>query len=120
MKKLIFILFLIPLVISAQSDRIYLMNGKIKEGNVVSVGLKSVFVKLSDSSYQTLSINKSDILLIEKYDGKVLVFGHKENGKNEVVASDKVKQHSISFEPINVAAPVAGSSANTRFIGVQP
>lgn len=102
MRALLFIFLLLPSALLSQSDRIYFVNGKVIEGQVVSVGLKTVFVKLSDTSFRTSTIDKRDILLIEKYDGKVLVFGKKDAVKDSTKKPAKIYTNAISFEPLNV------------------
>jgi hypothetical protein len=102
MRSLFFIFLLLPFVALTQTDKIYLMNGKVKKGTVISVGTKSIFVKLDDSVSRTVNYLKQDILLIEKYDGKVMVFGKKDVVKDSTRKKEKVYQHSLSFEPVNV------------------
>jgi hypothetical protein len=102
MRPVFFIFIFLPFLSFTQTDKIYLMNGKVKQGAVISIGTKSIFVKLEDSTARTVNYLKQDILLIEKYDGKVIVFGKKDIVKDSTQKKEKVYQHSLSVEPINV------------------
>ena len=102
MKKFLLIFLFAVLYSEAQNDRIYLINGKVKEGQVISIGSKNVFIKLEDSTNRTLNYRKDDILLIEKYDGKVIVFGKKKAENDTSTRRTHVYRNSISAEPFNI------------------
>lgn len=100
MRILIFIFLFSGLYLRAQDDKIFLKDGGRKTGIVVTIGNDFVLYKASDTSANTSRILKADILLIEKYDGKVFVFGKK------IIAKDSVMpvkyHHGISIQPLGV------------------
>jgi hypothetical protein len=101
MRFVCFIFILAGFAAAAQTDKVFLKNGEVKKGIVLSVGLDFIFYKASDTSRQTQKILKNDILLVEKYDGKVYVFG-KENMKPTTDTGYKHFRHSIGVQPLDV------------------
>ncbi|MDI1354318.1 MAG: hypothetical protein PSX36_05350 [bacterium] len=80
-------------------DKLFLTNGTIKHGIVVSISQDLVFFKLSDTSI-VQKIPKNNLYLIEKYDGTRYLF-------------------SSATVNSNTASPI-GLPAKRNFIGAQP
>ncbi|MBX3165205.1 MAG: hypothetical protein KF900_12075 [Bacteroidetes bacterium] len=73
MKKTACILFLFPLLLSAQ-DKLFFNNGKTAVGLVVGVGRDIVFFKNYDTSIVTQHIPKTALMMIEKQNGTRYIF----------------------------------------------
>ena len=102
MRILFIILILFGMCGFAQTDKIYLVNGEVKKGLVISMGNDFVFSKSSDTSLTTKKYLKSDILLIEKYDGKVFVFGKNSEKKvNTIDTTEVFYRNSLGIQPLS-------------------
>jgi len=77
MRLAIIIFMLTACAVNAQVDKLFFKNGETKKGIIVSMGSDFVFFKSSDTSASTQRIPKSEILIVEKYDGKIYVFAKK-------------------------------------------
>lgn len=101
MRNIFYIFFFYCFFISAQTDKIIFKNGEILKGSVKSMGNDFVFFKENDTSdYRRFS--KSNILLIEKYDGIVYVFGGKNEPKDSSVNRKIKYRNSIGAQPFNI------------------
>ena len=102
MKHLVLI-FLFAGCICLGQDKLFLKNGTVKKGVVVSMGSDFVFFKTSDSSYTIRKLAKAEIIMVEKYDGKVYIFSKQEQLKDTNKLADKtIYHHSIGLQPFNV------------------
>lgn len=98
--RLLFIIFLFcGVTCYSQDDKVILKTGQKKQGKVVSMG--NDFIYFRDSSSNMIKISKADILLVEKYDGKVFLFGKKilEDTSSK---KTKVYHHSFGLQPFNI------------------
>lgn len=75
MRNLLYILLFLNCVIQAQTDKLFLKDQRLLKVKVVSVTNEHVYYRNFDTSMQTKRVHKKDILLLERYDGRVQVFG---------------------------------------------
>jgi hypothetical protein len=103
MRLFLFIFILCGFCARAQRDKVFMKNGEIKKGMVVSVVNDFIFFRASDTSL-TQRMPKSEILLVEKYDGKILIFSKKiaEEQDSAAVGPGKFRRHSFGIQPLNV------------------
>lgn len=101
MRFLIIILFLFVLNCAGQ-DKIFLKDGLVKNGVILSMNSDYVFFKLTDTSSYTYKIPRTVILMVEKYDGKVFVFGDNLNKKDSLKnAPQALKRNIIGIQPFS-------------------
>lgn len=99
MKKIVCIFIFLSHLLCAQTDKIFLSNGKSVSGRVGTIGKDRVFFRANDSS-EVRSYLKNEILLIEKYNGKIYHFSEKLETKDTL--KNNVLHHNISLQPFNV------------------
>jgi hypothetical protein len=76
-------------------------SGESKKGIIVSIGKDFLFFKNSDTSV-VQRIHKNDIVLVEKYDGRILTFAHPEEIKDSVTIRKPIYRNSFTVQPFNV------------------
>jgi hypothetical protein len=86
----------------AQNELVFLKNGEVKKGSIISIGTDYIFFRSSDTAITNQKFAKSEVLLLEKYDGKVIVFAQAQK-KTEVLADpeEQIYHHSIGLQPFN-------------------
>jgi len=101
MRIIIFILIFSGFILKGQ-DKLFFKNGDSKKGIIVSMGNDFVFFKTSDTSLTLQKISKSEILLIERFDGKIFIFSKSSLEKDSVLIQDKkIFRNSIGLQPLN-------------------
>jgi hypothetical protein len=88
-------------LLKGQTDKVFMKNGESKQGIIVSIGKDFLFFKNSDTS-TVQRLYKSEIILVEKYDGKILTFAHPEETRESASPSKPLYRNSISVQPFNV------------------
>jgi len=100
MRLLFLILFSTAFILKGQ-DKIFLKNGSSKKGIVISVGNDFIFFKTSDTALITERISKSEIVLIEKYNGKIFIFSKEESPVDSLKLNKKIYRNSFGIQPFN-------------------
>ncbi|MCW3078424.1 MAG: hypothetical protein JWO32_3033 [Bacteroidetes bacterium] len=100
MRLLIIILFFFVLNCAGQ-DKIFLKDGLVKNGVILSMNSDYVFFKLTDTSSYTYKIPRNVILMMEKYDGKVFVYGDNSIKKDSLNNLPPAKRNSIGIQPFS-------------------
>lgn len=100
--RLLFVIFIFMSVALQGQDKVIFKDGALKKGIVISVSKEFIFFKLSDTSRTTEKIKNSELLMVEKYDGKVYVFGSEQiptdTTKKTIV---DLKRHSLTTQPFS-------------------
>jgi hypothetical protein len=100
MRFLLIIFLFLSLCIKSQ-DKIFFKNGSMKQESIVSIGKDYVFIRNTDNT----AINKyplSDIRLIERYDGRVLVYADQKELPDSLPKKISVdKRNSLSVRPFS-------------------
>lgn len=96
------IFFLFPLFVSAQ-DKLFFNDGKTVVGLIVGMGKDAVFFKNSDTSALVKQIKKSDIMMIEMYNGTRYLFSESDKPHDE----KKLLQESIKLKNETGMQPLA-------------
>ncbi|MBA3665477.1 MAG: hypothetical protein H0W61_14875 [Bacteroidetes bacterium] len=100
MRSLTFI-FLCFVFAGFGQDKIFLKEGLIKEGVILSMGSDFIFYKATDTSSITFKIPRSTILMIEKYNGKVFIYASATMKKDSQIVVAQ-KRNSLGMQPLNV------------------
>lgn len=95
-----FIFLLFPVLLKCQ-DKLFFKNGESKKGIIVSMGNDFVFFKHSDSAVVNHKIPKTDLLMIEKYDGKIYIFSNPQVKDSSNNAIKKYYRNTLSLQPFN-------------------
>ncbi|MGZ3900502.1 MAG: hypothetical protein ACXVO9_13855 [Bacteroidia bacterium] len=101
MKNIFIILFFFSLHLSGQ-DKLFLKNGKLKEGTVISIGTDYIFFKNNDTSLVTYKIPKNIVSMIEKYDGKIFIYSEKTQADSISSPLKNIKRNSFGIQPFNI------------------
>ncbi len=109
MKKIIFALFLLPLLVFAQTDldRIELKNGKMFDGKVVKVTSRTIeFVdNMTNLPYE---FQKAEVKFLRLTNGTILTFEDSSNelkeGETQVIGGDVAEGKKIEPVPATPAA----------------
>jgi hypothetical protein len=100
--RFLFLILFFSAFVSKGQDRIFLKGGKIKNGIVSSIGNDFVFFKNSDSSLTIQRIAKAEVMLVEKYDGKIYIFSKENFSKDSTVSPRRTFKNSLGCQPLNV------------------
>lgn len=117
-------IFLFVAYFAAAQDKVFLVNGEKKTGVVVSVGKDFVFFRSSDTATRLQRIPKEMIVLVEKYDGKIMTFAKKTEDKKAEISNNKFYRNSFGIQPFGFMVGRIGASYeflndNGRF-GIMP
>lgn len=100
MRFLYFIFVFLSVAVKAQ-DKIFFKNGTLKQESIVSIGKDYVFIRNNDNT----AINKyplSEIRMIERYDGRVLIYSDKRPALDSIPKKKSVlKRNSLSVRPLS-------------------
>lgn len=98
--RLVFFILVFTSFIAEAQDKLFFKTGDIKHGVLLNLATDFVLFKYSDTSLTTYRIPKSELVMIEKYDGKVFVIGSKpqaDTSRKPVLA----KQNSLGTLPLS-------------------
>ncbi|MBI2721642.1 MAG: hypothetical protein HYX39_05660 [Bacteroidetes bacterium] len=97
--KVYFIIFLFFSITLSAQDKIFLKEGKVKKGVVISQGIDFILFKTSDTAATIYKIPKSNVMMIEKYDGKVFTYGTKISKTDSSFLKKVFKKNSFGLQP---------------------
>lgn len=102
MMKIFFTIFLFfSFTLSAQ-DKIFLKDGTLKQGVVISQGIDFILFKTSDTSTTTYKIPKNSVVMIEKYDGKIFTYSSKFSKTDSSSLKKEFKKNSFGLQPLGL------------------
>jgi len=102
MHKIYILIFLFSLSLNAQ-DKLFLKNGKVKKGYIVSISNDKVFFKNYDTSVNTQQIPKTDLLLIENYKGEIYIYSEtKKTIETEKIEIPVYKRNALGIQPFGI------------------
>ncbi|MCE3228544.1 MAG: hypothetical protein K0S32_3095 [Bacteroidetes bacterium] len=83
-------------------DKIFMRDGTSYKGSILSLGNEFVFFRLSDTSKTNYKIPKSDILMIEKQDGRVFIYKNKTAKQDSVIAPQSFPLNYFGMQPFGL------------------
>jgi hypothetical protein len=89
------------LLLKGQTDKVFMKSGESKKGIIISIGKDFLFFKNSDTSV-VQRINKREVVLVEKYDGRIFTFAHPEETRDSVKTIRVRYRNSFTVQPFNV------------------
>jgi len=101
MRFLLLIIFLLPLLFKAQ-DKLFFASGMVKKVTVVSISKDVIYYKKSDSS-EVEKANKSELLMMESYQGVRFIYAAKDiNKRDSVSGKSAALRNSTGLQPLGI------------------
>ena len=82
-------------------DKLYFKNGTLKKCYLLSVTKDKVYYKNFDTSASSLQVNKTDLLILDTYNGIRYLFAETEKIISSISDSIKLKQNNVGLQPFN-------------------
>lgn len=100
MKFTCVILLFLSFVAQAQ-DKIFLKDGTCSKGEIISLGKDFVFLKNPSDNASTIKIPLSKTRMIERYDGRVIVYSDKKTEADSLPQKPlDIKRNSLAIHPL--------------------
>lgn len=101
--RIAILIFLLISFAARSQDKVFFSSGLVKKGIVVSIAKDAVFFKDTDTS-ATQRFKKTDLVMVEKYDGVRFIFAKEDNNteKETAVPLTSYKKNSIGVQPLGI------------------
>lgn len=100
MRYLSYIFIIFSVAFKAQ-DKLYFKNGTLKKCYLISVAKDKVYYKTHDTSATAFQANKSDLLMLETYNGIRYLFATNKKATDVKAETLKFKQNNFGLQPFN-------------------
>ncbi len=101
MRYTLLILLFTSFFLRAQ-DKVFFKDGSFKKGVIISMGNDFIFFKTSDTSLTSQKIARTDLLLVERYNGKIFIFAASEKPTADTSLKNKLfYRNSFGLLPLN-------------------
>ena len=94
-------IFIIWSVALKAQDKLYFKNGTLKKCYLITVAKDKVYYKNHDTSATAFQANKSELLVLETYNGIRYLFANTENVTAIKTDTIKLKQNNFGLQPLN-------------------
>ena len=103
MKHFLIILIVFNYCFCKSQDKLFFKTGEVKNGIIVSILSDYLLFKTSDTSVNTYRIPKSEIIMAERYDGRVFIFTEKKSRRDSTKhINGNFKRNFLSVQPFNL------------------